>query len=104
MDGCELVYQLLERTQNAQTLRRGAQESLLSIHKGSARLVIVAEDSTERMRQFVITQAQLKSVPFLTVPNRRELGAAAGLRVGAVAVAVLDAHVARQILEQSNRP
>lgn len=103
MESCELIYQLLERTQSAQTLRRGAQESLVSIHRGSAQLVIVAEDSMERIRQFVLTQAQLKGVPLLTVPNRRKLGAAAGLRVGSAAVAVVDPHMAHQILEQTNR-
>ncbi len=104
MESCESVYQLLERTQNDQTLRRGAQESLVSIHRGTAQLVIVAEDSTERIRQFVLTQAQLKGVPSLTVPNRHKLGEAAGLRVGSVAVAVLDPHTAHQIMEQNNRP
>ncbi len=104
MESCESIYQLLERTQNVQTLCRGTQESLVSIHRGTAQLVIVAEDSMERIKQFVLTQARLKGVPSLTVPNRRKLGAAAGLRVGSVAVAVIDPYMAQKILEQSNRP
>ena len=99
--GEENIYALLEGFARPGALKRGAQESLVSIQGGLACLVIVAGDAQAEIQQFILGQARLKGVPSLTVPEGRRLGRASGLRVGASAVAVLDPELAGKILQKN---
>ncbi|MGQ9625352.1 MAG: L7Ae/L30e/S12e/Gadd45 family ribosomal protein [Anaerolineae bacterium] len=94
----EVIYHLLEKLERPGLLKRGAQESLVSIERGRAHLVIVARDASEKVREFILSRARLKGVPSLSVSEGRRLGRSSGLRVGATAVAVLDPELAGKIL------
>ena len=96
----DAIYRLLEKIEQPDVLRKGAHESLVSIEKGIAHLVIVAWDASENLKQFVLNRARLRGVPLLTVSERERLGRSCGLRVGATAVAVLDPELAWDLMRR----
>jgi ribosomal protein L7Ae-like RNA K-turn-binding protein len=84
---------ILEQVEHARTqgkLKKGANEVTKAVEKGRAKLVVIAEDaSPKEIIMHLPLLCKEKGTPCHTVATREELGAAAGIKVGAVAVAVI---------------
>ncbi len=83
------VWDLLEIAHKRGKVRRGANETIKSIERGQAKLVIIASDvDPEAIVIPVISLAKEKKIPYLFVPSKAELGRYAGIQRPASAVAI----------------
>jgi len=81
----------------------GRDSSRRSIYSGKAKLVIVAEDAPEKLREFFNGLALKEGVPFTVALSKEELGAAVGKRPCSV-LTVCNGEIARFILERTLVP
>lgn len=80
-------------------IRKGVNEVTKAIEKGLAKLVVIAEDVNPP--EIVMHLPQLckeKGIPYAYVSTKEELGKAAGLKVGASSVAIVDEGGAKELL------
>ncbi len=94
------VYQLIEKARNGGKIRKGANEVTKSIERGESQFVIVAADVNpiDVVLHLPVISAE-KSIPFITVPSKTELGAAAGLPVGTAAIGIVDAGEGKKAMQ-----
>lgn len=81
-------------------VKRGVNETTKAIERGNALLVVIAEDVNPP--EIVMHLPKLctdKGIPFAYVPTKQELGNAAGLKVSASSVAVVNPGDAKESLE-----
>jgi len=84
---------LAEKTYNAiedsQKVSKGTNEVTKAIERSEADLVVIAGDvSPEEIVMHLPALAEEKDIPYTFVPEKEELGLAAGINVGTAAVAV----------------
>ena len=102
----DMALEAIEKARKSGKIKKGANEAIKALEKGSAKLVVVAKDVNppEIIMPFKPLCAE-KKVPLVTVSTKEELGTSAGLPVGTSAVAVIvegDAKdVIRRIAEMS---
>ena len=100
----ELSNKALEAVELARTtgkLKKGTNEVTKSIERGTAKLVVIAKDvSPPEITMHLPLLGKEKGVPVIEVPSKEELGAAAGLSVPAVSIAVLAEGEARAIIKE----
>lgn len=95
------IYGLVEAVKVDGKLRKGANEATKSIERGEAKLVIVAKDvNPPEVIMHLPLLCKEKDIPFVHVPAKNELGAAAGLPVGTAAVAIALAGDAKRKLDE----
>ena len=84
------VYEAIETAKTTGKIKKGTNETTKTIEKGKAKMVVIAKDVTPpEITMHIPLIAEEKNVPCFTVPSKEELGAAAGLTVPAVSVAIL---------------
>ncbi len=83
------VLHLIEFAKAANGLRKGTNEATKAIERGDAKLVVIAEDvePEEIVMHLPIICAE-KAIAFLYIASKKDLGSAAGLKVGTAAVAI----------------
>jgi large subunit ribosomal protein L7Ae len=87
----EKIYKLIESVKIDGRIRKGTNEATKSLEKGEAKLVVSAGDvSPKEIVMHMPVIAKEKSIPFVEVPSKSELGAAAGLPVGTSAIAIVN--------------
>lgn len=97
----EKAYEFIEAAKKSGSLKKGTNEVTKAIERGKAQFVAVAEDvSPKEITMHIPLLAKEKNVPCMTVPSREELGTAAGLAVPSVAIAVVDAGNAKDMLKE----
>ncbi len=95
------VYRLVEEVRSSGKLRKGTNEVTKSIERGDAKLVIVADDiNPQEIIMHIPMLADEKKIPFIFVPKKDELGAAAGLPVSTSAIAILNPGEGAKSLKQ----
>ena len=100
----EKVLQLIEKAKATGRIRKGTNEVTKAIEKGNAKLVALANDvNPPEIIMHIPILSKEKEVPCFTVGSREELGTAAGLGVPTVAVAVMDAGDAKDILDELSK-
>ena len=101
-----LSNRALEAVEIARTtgkLKKGTNEVTKAIERGTAKLVLVAKDvSPPEVTMHLPLLGKEKGVPVIEVPSKEELGAAAGLTVPAVSVAVVQEGEAKVIIKEIN--
>jgi len=87
----EKIYKLVESVKVDGKIRKGTNETTKAVEKGEAQLVIVAEDISpkEIVMHFPIL-CEEKSIPFVGVPSKSELGAAAGMPIPTSSIAIVN--------------
>ncbi len=86
----EKAYESIELAKKSGKIKKGTNEVTKSVERGTAKLVVVAKDiSPQEIILHLKPLCEEKSIPFVEVDSREELGAAAGLQVSTSAVAVL---------------
>lgn len=95
------AYQAVEMARDTGKLRRGVNEATKAIERGTAKLVVIAEDVTppEIVAHLPILGDE-KNAPYVFVPSKKELGVASGIDVPTTAVAIIEAGNGKEIVEQ----
>ncbi|MFC7027924.1 50S ribosomal protein L7Ae [Halomicroarcula sp. GCM10025710] len=94
------ALEALEVARDTGSVKKGTNETTKSIERGSAALVLVAEDvQPEEIVMHIPELADEKGVPFIFVEQQDDLGHAAGLEVGSAAAAIVDAGEAEADVE-----
>lgn len=97
----ERAYEAVEIAKKSGKLKKGTNEVTKAIEKGQAKLVVIAGDvSPKEITMHLPMMCKDKGIPCVTVPSKEELGAAAGLGLGTVAVAITDAGDAKELLKE----
>lgn len=83
------ALQVIEAAKAANGCRKGTNEATKAIERGEAKLVVIAEDvDPEEIVLHLPVICTEKAIPFLYVSSKKDLGNAAGLKVGTAAVAI----------------
>ena len=86
----ENILESVEHARSQGALKKGANEVTKAVEKGKAKMVVIAEDaSPKEIVMHIPILCKEKGIPCHTVATREELGAAAGIKVGTVAVAIM---------------
>jgi len=94
------ALQLVEVAKNAGKVRKGINETTKSIERGASKLVLIAEDvEPKEIVMHIPAICNEKKIPFIYVPNKRDLGRAAGLDVPSAAISVEDVKEGKDLLK-----
>ncbi|MFQ6130212.1 MAG: 50S ribosomal protein L7Ae [Candidatus Hadarchaeaceae archaeon] len=86
------AYEAVEGARDTGKLRKGTNESTKAIERKQAALVVIAEDvEPAEIVAHLPPLCDEKGIPYIYVPSKRELGAAAGINVGAAAITIAEA-------------
>jgi len=97
----EDVMRILEVIKQNGKLKKGANEVTKAVERNTAKLVVLANDvSPAEIVMHLPILCEEKSVVCVVGGSKEELGAAAGLTVGTVAVAVTDEGNAKNDLQK----
>ncbi|MSR86410.1 50S ribosomal protein L7ae [Candidatus Woesearchaeota archaeon] len=97
----EKAYEAIEIAKNSGKLKRGTNEVTKAVEKAIAKLVVVAKDtSPAEIIMHLGPLCKERKVPMVTVPSKVELGTAAGMPIGASAVAIVQEGEAKNLIKQ----
>lgn len=97
----EQILEIVELARKTGKLSKGTNEATKALERGTAQLVVYAEDASPREIVLHIPMlAKEKGIRCAPVKQKADLGAAAGLTVATAAVAVLDAGEGKEAVEQ----
>ncbi len=86
------AYEAVEGARDSGKLRKGTNESTKAIERKQAALVVIAEDvEPAEIVAHLPPLCDEKGIPYIYVPSKHELGAAAGINVGAAAITIAEA-------------
>jgi large subunit ribosomal protein L7Ae len=95
------AYEAVERARDTGKLRKGTNETTKAVERKQAVLVIIAEDvEPAEIVAHLPPLCDEKGIPYIYVPNKRELGAAAGIDLGAAAVTIAEAGQATEVVKE----
>ncbi len=91
----------LEIARDTGQVGKGTNEVPKAIERGSALLVIMAEDiDPPEIAAHLPVLAEEKETPYVYIPTKDELGEAAGLNVGTASAVILDAGEAEELVNE----
>jgi large subunit ribosomal protein L7Ae len=102
------VYEAIESAKSTGKIKKGTNEVTKAIEKGKAKLVAIAKDvNPPEIVMHLPLIAEEKGIIAVEVPSREELGAAGGIEVPTVAIAITEEGDAKalvaSILEEVKR-
>ncbi len=87
----ETAYNAVERARDTGSIRKGTNEVTKSVERGEANLVVIAEDvDPPEIVMHLPALCRERNIPYIFVPEKEELGLAAGLNVRSSAVAITE--------------
>ncbi len=100
----EKALDALEKARTTGKLKKGTNECTKMIERGQALLVVIAEDvQPPEVVAHLPPLCEEKGIPYIYVPTRNELGAAAGIGVPSAAVCIVKPGDAKAIVEEVAR-
>jgi len=91
MAEAEEIYTAVEVAKATGKIKKGVNEVTKAVERGTAVLVVIAEDANPKEIVMHIPElGKEKGVTVVKVPSKEELGAAAGLSVSTIAIAIID--------------
>ena len=91
----------LEVAQNTGKVAKGTNEVTKFIERGSASLVVIAEDvDPAEIVAHIPVLAEEKEIPYVYLPTKDELGEAAGLNVGTASACIIDAGEGQELVNE----
>jgi large subunit ribosomal protein L7Ae len=97
----EKVYQAIEAAKGSGKVKKGVNEVTKAIEKGTAKLVAYAGDvNPPEIVMHLPLLCKEKGIPCVKVGGKEELGAAAGLTVSTVSVAIMQEGDAKDLVKQ----
>lgn len=95
------AYEAVENARDKGKLRKGTNETTKAIERKRAVLVIIAEDvDPVEIVAHLPPLCDEKGIPYIYVPSKRELGAAAGIDIGAAAISIVEAGQAKEVVKE----
>ncbi len=95
------AYEAVENARDKGKLRKGTNETTKAIERKRAVLVVIAEDvDPVEIVAHLPTLCDEKGIPYIYVPSKRELGAAAGIDIGAAAISIVEAGQAKEVVKE----
>jgi large subunit ribosomal protein L7Ae len=93
------IIEAVEVARATGAIKKGANEVTKAVEKGKAKHVIIASDANPKeIVMHIPLLCKEKGIPCHTAGTKEELGAAAGLKVGTVAVAIVAEGEAKGLL------
>ncbi|KXB01231.1 50S ribosomal protein L7 [candidate division MSBL1 archaeon SCGC-AAA259O05] len=90
-DLADQIYEVMEAARDTGSVRKGTNETTKAVERNDAELVVMAEDvDPPEILAYLPPLCEEKDVPYGYVPNKRELGSAAGIEVSAASAAIVD--------------
>jgi large subunit ribosomal protein L7Ae len=100
-ENTEKAYEAIEVARTTGKIRKGTNEVTKAIERGTAKLVVIAKDiNPPEITMHIPLLCKEKKILCVEVPNKEELGAAAGLQVGTSSVAIIEPGEAASILKE----
>jgi large subunit ribosomal protein L7Ae len=100
MAEAEEIYTAVEVAKATGKVKKGANEVTKAVERGTATLVVIAEDANPKEIVMHIPElGKEKGITVVKVPSKEELGAAAGLSVSTIAIAIIDGGDAKAAIE-----
>lgn len=85
------AYEAIESARETGKLRKGTNETTKAVERKVAKLVVIAEDvEPAEIVAHLPMLCDEKGIPYVYVPSKRELGAAAGIDVPCAAIAIAE--------------
>ena len=85
-------YEIVEIAKKTGKIEKGTNEVTKAIERGTAKLVVIAEDVEPReIVQHLPILCEEKGISFVKVDSKKKLGVAAGINVPTSSIAVIDA-------------
>lgn len=95
------AYEAVENARDKGKLRKGTNETTKAIERKRAVLVVIAEDvDPVEIVAHLPPLCDEKGIPYIYVPSKRELGAAAGIDIGAAAISIVEAGQAKEVVKE----
>ncbi len=99
-DLSDKVLQAIEMARNTGKIRKGTNESTKAIEKGIAQLVVIAEDvEPKEIVMHLPALCDEKKIPYVYVPNKLELGKAAGIDVSSASISIVEPGEGKDLLK-----
>ena len=103
----ELADKALEAIEIAKStgkIKKGANEATKALERGNAKLVAIAKDVTPpEITMHMPILAKEKGIPCIEIESKEELGAAAGIKVGTSAIAIVVEGDSKKVLAEINK-
>lgn len=91
----------LEIARETGKVSKGTNEVTKAVERGVAQLVLIAEDvEPAEIVAHLPLLAEEKEIPYIYIPTKDELGAAAGLNVGTTSSAIVEAGDAEDLIKE----
>lgn len=99
--GNSKVYEAIELARKTGKIRKGTNEVTKAIERGITKIVFVAQDvNPPEVVMHLEPLCKDRNVPFMKAPSREELGAAAGLSVPTVCVAIIEEGESKDLIKE----
>jgi ribosomal protein L7Ae-like RNA K-turn-binding protein len=99
--GIQMVsgYEIVEKARKTGKVEKGTNEVTKAIERGTAKLVVVAEDvQPKEIVQHIPLLCEEKGIPCMMVDSKKNLGIAVGVSVATASVAVIEAGEAASMI------
>jgi len=95
------VLRLVEAAKNTGKVRKGINETTKAVERGSAKLVVIAEDiEPKEIAMHLPSLCEEKKIPYVYVPSKMELGRAAGIDVASAAIGIVEVGEGKEQFEE----
>ena len=97
----EKIYEAVEVAKATGKIKKGSNEVTKSAEKGTAKLIVTAKNiNPPEITMHLPLLAKEKGIPYVEVPSKEELGAAAGIAVGTASISIVDEGEAKNLLKE----
>lgn len=97
----EKAFEAIEVAKATGKIKKGTNEVTKALEKGIAKLVVIAKDvNPKEITMHIPVLAKEKGVPCVEVPTKEELGAAAGLGIPTVSIAIINEGNAKKVIQE----
>jgi large subunit ribosomal protein L7Ae len=95
------VYEAVEIAKSNGKVKKGTNEVTKAIERGTAKLVAYAKDvNPPEVTMHIPLLSEEKGIPCVQIPSKEELGAAVGIGVSTVAVAITEPGNATKLIKE----
>ena len=103
-DIVDKAYEAVEIARNTGKIKKGTNETTKVVERGVAKLVLIAKDvNPPEIIMHIPVLCEEKEVPFVIVPSKEDLGAAAGLQVGTSAVVIVQEGDSKDLIKEISK-
>lgn len=97
----DAAYEALRQARQTGKVRKGTNETTKAIERGVAKLVVIAEDvEPPEVVAHLPILCDERSVPYLYVPSKAQMGPALGIDVGAASACIVESGEAQGLIDQ----